>query len=317
MGHAVPPRRFVAFASGALVLLSPVGLAACAESHGPRPATRTATGTSHHARPSAPARDASPGATTGTVHTGPSPAQRRRAARAQIAKVVRSVPDGAAGVAAFDVTTGKSVTAGSQQRMWTASMYKLLVLETALREDGPLSGYQLDEATTMIEQSDNKAAYSLFLACGGNAGLEHTMHVLGMRHSVSDGPDPTFTELTPADALRMVRALVRPGIFTAAERHQALGLLRNVESDQRWGVSVVADPGTDFAIKNGWLAIDNDNGTGFDDDDRWVVTSVGIVTVHGHEVLIAAMTNHDDTESDGIDAVQRMAKAAVVLLGDS
>ena len=42
--------------------------------------------------------------------------------------------------------------------------------------------------------------------------------------------------------------------------------MRNVEADQRWGVGVAADPGTDFANKNGWLNIDDDNGL-------WAVTA--------------------------------------------
>jgi beta-lactamase class A len=311
------PRRGVAAVAAAGLLLSSAGLAACGNSTADPAATTTAPQPNASGGRPAPSGSNSKARAAARKRAAALAARRaRQAARADIARVVRSVPAGAAGVAALDVTTGTSVVAGSHQRMWTASMYKLLVLETLLREDGPLSGYQLDEAERMIEQSDNAAGWDLWLAGGSNSGLEQTMHDLGMRHSVADGPDPTFTELTPADALRMVRALVRPGVLSPAARRQAIDLMRHVESDQRWGVGVVADPGTDFANKNGWLAVDNGNGAGFDDDDRWIVTSVGIVTVSGHEVLMAAMTNHEDTEPDGIRAVQRLAKAAVVLLGD-
>lgn len=300
-------------AAAALLALSAIVTACGSASGGTATPVATDSPTSSSSSPT-PGGGSS---TTSSQHETALAAERaRRAARAEIAKVVHSVPDGAAGVAAMDITTGTSVVAGSRHRMWTASMYKLLVLETLLREDGPLSGGTYDEAVRMIEQSDNAAGWDLWLAGGSNGGLEQTMHALGMRHSVADGPDPTFTELTPADALKMVRALVRPGVLSAASRRQALGLMRNVEPDQRWGVGVVADPGTDFANKNGWLAVDNDNGPGFDDDDRWVVTSVGVVTVHGHTVLLAAMTNHNETEPDGIRAVQRLSQAAVVLLGD-
>lgn len=309
-------RWLVAVARSGLLLASLTGVAACSMSRVTPVAVRTAAGTAS-ASDRTPGHSGDPTSDAATQHRRLNDAARtRRAARAEIARVVRSVPEGAAGVAAFDVTTGRSVVAGQRTCLWTASMYKLLVLETLLREEGPLHGEQLDEATAMIEQSDNPVAYTLFLGGGGNAGLEQTMRALGMRDSIADGPDPTFTELTPADALRMERALVRPGLFSAAERRQAIDLMRHVEADQRWGVGVVADPGTDFANKNGWLAVDNDNGTGFDDDDRWIVTSVGIVTVHGHQVLIAAMTNHNESESDGIQAVQRLALAAVALLGD-
>ena len=76
----------------------------------------------------------------------------------------------------------------------------------------------------------------------------------------------------------------------------------NVEADQRWGVGVIADPGTTFANKNGWLAVDDDN-------ERWLVNSDGIVTVHGQQVLISVLTQHDASEAAGITLVQQLAQA--------
>jgi hypothetical protein len=48
------------------------------------------------------------------------------------------------------------------------------------------------------------------------------------------------------------------------------GLLRHVEADQRWGVPVVADPGSTVAVKNGCLAVDDDESLG-----SWAVNSAG------------------------------------------
>jgi len=236
-------------------------------------------------------------------------------ARTAIARVVAATPDGAAGVSAVDMSTGATVAGGSTAPIWTASMYKLLVLETLLRQDGPLTGDRLQQATIMIEQSDNTAGYALFEDAGGNAALQGMMHALGMRDASTDDQDPTFTRLTATDAVQMVRALVRPGVLSAASRAQALGLMRNVIPGQRWGVGVVADPGTRFANKNGWLSVDDDNSSGLDDDGRWIVTTVGIVTVHGHQVLLAAMSEHNASEDDGITNVETLSRAAVALLG--
>jgi beta-lactamase class A len=233
---------------------------------------------------------------------------------ASISRAIATVPDHAAGIVAEDLDTGARVSAGSTKPMWTASMYKLLVLETLLRENGPLSGSRLAQATQMIENSDNVAGWALWQDGGGNSGLRTTMHALGMTHSDADGTDPTFTQLTPADAVKLVGALVRPGPLSAAARRQAVGLMRNVESDQRWGVGAAADPGTDFANKNGWLSVDNDNPPGEDDDGRWVVTSVGVLTVHGHQVLMAAMSEHNPSEAAGIAVLETLAKDAAVLL---
>ena len=151
-------------------------------------------------------------------------------------------------------------------------------------------------------------------AAGGNSGLSATLRTLHMTHSVADGTDPTFTRVTASDALRLVRVLVGKGPLTAAARRQALTLMRNVEADQRWGVGVVADKGTDVASKNGWLSVDSSNPAGEDDGGRWVVDSVGIVRVHGQQVLMAAMSEHNASLADGIAIIQALAKDAAVLV---
>ena len=68
--------------------------------------------------------------------------------------------------------------------------------------------------------------------------------------------------------------------------------MRNVESDQRWGVGVTADAGTDFANKNGWLGVDDDNGL-------WLVNSTGVVTINGQQVLMVVLTQHDSDFQSG------------------
>jgi len=92
--------------------------------------------------------------------------------------------------------------------------------------------------------------------------------------------------------------------LTRASRHYAMSLMQSVDSDQRWGVPVVADKGTTAAVKDGWLAV-------ADDGDLWTVNSVGVVTVHGHTVLVAVMTQHEDSYSSGIARVETLAAATV------
>jgi hypothetical protein len=85
--------------------------------------------------------------------------------------------------------------------------------------------------------------------------------------------------------------------------------MRWVDADQRWGVGVVADQGTAFQNKNGWLSIDNNNGPGEVDDGLWAVNSIGIVTVHGQQVLLAVMTQHRPSLEAGETLVQALARA--------
>jgi hypothetical protein len=83
--------------------------------------------------------------------------------------------------------------------------------------------------------------------------------------------------------------------------------MSNVEADERWGVPAAADAHSTYAVKNGWLAID-------DDGDRWAVTSDGIVRVDGQRVLMSVMTQHDESMDDGVQLVQRLAHAAAAVL---
>jgi hypothetical protein len=111
-----------------------------------------------------------------------------------------------------------------------------------------------------------------------------------------------------SDGIAMLRALVSDGPLDGRSRRFVLHLMRNVEADQRWGVGVVADPGTTFANKNGWLRVDDDNGPGENDDERWLVNSVGIVRVAGQQLLISVFTEHNPDRDTGIRLVERLVR---------
>jgi beta-lactamase class A len=239
------------------------------------------------------------------------PVDERAQAVAASNAAVAGQPAGSVSVAALNVASGATYAAGSASGMWTASAYKLLVLETLLVkvQARGLTSAQQQLAEAMIEQSDNEAGYELFLQAGGRSALVATAASFGMAHTVPGRTDPTFTTTSGADYLVLLRNLVRTdGPLTAASRAYVIGLMSDVDSDQRWGVGVVADPGTTFANKNGWLAIDNENGPGEDDDGRWAVTSVGIVTVGGESLLMAVFTQHQSSMATGVALVQSLAK---------
>jgi beta-lactamase class A len=244
----------------------------------------------------------------------PSPAQARAAAEQRVSALIGSHPADAVSVAALDLTNGRRFTAGGRAGLWTASAYKLLVLEALLlSRQSPgstgLSSYEIGSATEMIENSDNPTGYQLFEDAGGNAALTATAQRLGMTHTVPGVSDPTFTTTSGADCLLLLRALVDPhGALNAASRSFALNLMANVEADQRWGVSVVADPGTTVYVKNGWLSVDNTNGPDEDDDGLWAVTSLGIVRCKGDQVLMAVLTRHNASFGGGVALVEQLSK---------
>lgn len=209
------------------------------------------------------------------------------------------------------MATGASFSAGATSGMWTASVYKLLVLETLLWQHEQshtfLSDDEAADAATMIENSDNTTGYELWEAAGGNAGEAAAISAFGMSHTAPGVTDPAFTTTSGPDALILLRNLVSTSSpLDAASRAYALSLLSQVESDQRWGVGVVADPGSTFYNKNGWLSVDNENSASEDDNGLWVTNSVGIVKVHGQQILMAVFTRHQP-EMD-VALVQQLAQ---------
>jgi len=286
-----------------LAAVTAVALAACTSSGGssrsPHP-TRAAQ-TSTHSTSASPSRQSSP---------APSPADIRAAARKQLRAVIAHQPKHGVSVAALDLTTGAKYATGTRSGMWTASVYKLFVLETLLwQQHGALGGSEADGAVPMIEQSDNAEGYELWEDADGNSGLAAAAKRFGMTHTQAIGTDPTFTRTSAPDLLKLVEVLVdKHGPLTAPAKKQALYLMRNVDRDERWGVSAAADRGSTFYLKNGWLSIDDSNGPGEDDGGRWAVNSVGIVTSHHHRLLLAVMTEHQPDFQTGVDLVEKLAR---------
>jgi hypothetical protein len=243
-----------------------------------------------------------------------SAAAAKAAAAARITSLIQSVPDRAAFVAALNTTTRAQYLTGSTAGNWTASCYKLVLVEILLlqhqQQGTSITDDEASDATAAIEHSDNMAGYQLWLDVGRNPGMQQAMPTLGLTHAVAEGSDPTFTKLTGPDTLALLDNLVDPrSPLDAESRSFTLGLMRAVEPDQRWGVGAAADPQTTFANKNGWLSIDNSNGPGESDDGRWVVNSFGIVTIAGHQVLLAVFTEHQASFAAGVKLVETLAKA--------
>jgi hypothetical protein len=304
-------RAVLALAASVAALLT---LTACANS--PAPVAQSATPTTAVAAVS-PTASATPSATVATstakAAAVPDAAQLGAQAQAAVQALIAGQPSGAVSVAITDTATGASFAAGATSGMWTASAYKLFVLETLLlrrQGSGGLTQSEQAEAVPMIEQSDNEDGYSLFEAAGGRSALTSAAKAFGMSNTVAGLTDPTFTTTSGLDYLALLRNLVvANGPLNATSQAYILNLMRHVESDQRWGVGVVADSGTTFANKNGWLSIDNENAQGEDDDGLWAVTSTGVVTVQGQQLLIAVFTQHQRSMAAGVSLVESLTKA--------
>jgi beta-lactamase class A len=230
-------------------------------------------------------------------------------ARAEVAALIAAAPAGGVSVAVRDVTTGRQYGTGAVRGMVEASVAKVQILETMLLQNrGPLTGDLDDSAREMIENSSNDAADDCFADLGGRDAFVGALPKLGL--SPEDTvPGPAYywglTTTSAAEQVTLLANLVEPDSpLTAPARQYMVGMMRRVESDQRWGVPAVADPGTVAANKNGWLAVD-------DDDDLWAVNSDGIVTVHRHQLLVSVLTQHNPDFATGIRRVSALVPALV------
>ena len=313
------PRRGAAIAGSVLIvggLVTVVVLAARGAPHRAADSTSPLS-TSAAAVPTTPA-PTTPAPTTATPTPAPTPKPTPTLAAAAsvnsaLRRLAARLPAGGVSVAALNMTTGARFSFGSGGGMRTGSVAKLFLLETVLlqHQDAgtPVSDDELALVTPMIENSDNKAEYSLFLDAGGRDALVDAFPRLGLNHSIPGYSDPALTATNATDGITSLQNLVRDRPLNAYSRSLALRLMRNVESDQRWGVSAVADPSSTVALKNGWLSVDNDNDASENDDGLWLVNSVGIVTVHGQQVLLSAFTQHGPDYASGVRLVEALVRA--------
>ncbi|QMU73779.1 hypothetical protein GXP74_13385 [Streptacidiphilus sp. P02-A3a] len=242
----------------------------------------------------------------------PAPATTTAAADAALSSAVAQA-NGAVSVAVTDLGTGQSLTYGGNGHAFaTASIVKVDILATLLlqaQDQGTtLTQTQLGLANTMIENSDNDSATALWNDIGQEGGLNAANQRFGLT-STAGGTEGNWglTTTTAADQLRLLRQVfTSDSLLSSTSRQYVQGLLGQVESDQRWGVSAAAS-GSDYAVKNGWLPR---SATGL-----WVINSIGQVQRNGQELLIAVVSDGNLSESAGISLVQSVAQAAAGSLG--
>jgi beta-lactamase class A len=227
--------------------------------------------------------------------------------------------DGDVSVAVENLGTGVAASYNVSDKYVTASIVKLDILCTLLYQ-AQLSGHSPSDsemalATTMIENSDNDAAQHLFEDEGGSPAITAANEVFGLtdtaveENSVDEaGYSWGDTTTTAVDQLQLLRLIfTTSSVLTASNRSYIKSLMSNVESDQRWGVSAVADDpspsGSDYMLKNGWLPRRVTN--------LWEINSVGEVQHDGQRYLVAVLSSNNKTMDSGISVVQQVAKAAV------
>lgn len=232
------------------------------------------------------------------------------AARAQVAAYLAQYGPHTA-FALLDLVTGDKILYRENSAFETASIVKVDILAALLWQDqrsgASLSPSQRELATRMITESDNDAATALWDQIGAASGLADANTAFGLT-ATSPGQDGWWgrTTTTAADQLRLLQVVTDPsGPLDSSSRSYLLGLMSQVESDQRWGVPGAAGArATGVYVKNGWM-------TRSAGDGDWVVNTIGRIVEPGHDRLIVVLSNSNATESSGITLVQHAADLAV------
>jgi hypothetical protein len=195
----------------------------------------------------------------------------------------------------------------------TASIVKVDILATLLRQrmdtDTLLSSRDEELAETMIEDSDNDSATSLWDEVGQNKAISTFDQLAGLTqtHPGTDGYWG-LTTTTAADQVQLLKAVALPGtVLDAPSRAYELGLMEDIASGENWGVSAGPTAETTVALKNGWLPL---KGNG-----DWQVNSIGAVDGNGRDYLVAVLTRGYATEQEGIDTIQGLSSLIWEQLG--
>jgi beta-lactamase class A len=312
----MPARAVLALAVACAVIA--VGVVVVLAVHGPssHPPRQSAAGDPAASSPAGHlnATTSAPMAKQATPSPRPKASQGRQDPFGTAAASLVSGRAGTVQAAVYDVRTGQAWQLGLSQPQAEASVVKLDVLETLLAERSQDGGTGLtaeDRSLTeqMIEDSDNRAATSLWNEVGGpsrirafnaKAGLTGTSPSPCVVCAGFPWPGWGLTTTTAADQVALLRQLIAPGpLLTSADRDYALSLMENVTPSQRWGVSGGVPAQVKVALKNGWLPL-----KGASD---WQINSVGWISGGDRDYLMAVLTTGNPSEQYGIDTIDRLA----------
>jgi len=217
-----------------------------------------------------------------------------------------STRSGSISIAVRDLRTGQEWLYEPGDRDQTASIIKVDILETLLRQaqraNAPLDDQTAAEVQGMIEASDDTDATELWNQVGASTGVGQYNASAGL--TATDLNTEGYwgeTTTSAADQIRLLEQLVGPGgeLSRRSKRYE-LSLMEHIEPDQAWGVSAGVPSGVTVALKNGWVPLTSDT--------DWEINSVGYIDGDGRDYLIAALTAHDSSQGYGIDTIQGISR---------
>ena len=251
--------------------------------------------------------------------------------------------EGVVQVALFNHRTGRfyALSTGPNKQL-TASVVKVDILAEWLHRyqrrrvriprQIPYSIKYLMER--MIESSDNAAATALFYFHGGCENLSRFNELFPLRATTVACQSRTYygwgnTTTTATDQVTLMKVLAygrRSDILGRDGQRYALGLMRSVDPDQRWGIScgpwetpcspptyAHPVPSVTVALKNGWKTLPTC--TKPIRSCPWQVNSTGFVHGQGRDYVLTVLTTRDPVGTGdqygfnyGVDTIQNVSE---------
>ena len=209
-------------------------------------------------------------------------------------------------VSVYDRDTGLFCIFNGPRHFDSASIVKAIILAALLRwhqeTKTSLSTWEKNEATLMIEQSDNDAATDLWDELG-MANLQHFLNLADMGETeLGQDGEWGLTQVTAHDEILLLKLLTASNsVLDAHSRAYQLGLMAKVTSWEAWGVTAGTPSDVTWHVKNGWLP----------DATGWHINSIGAFTGHGKDYMMAVLSvnaNDDDDEQYGINTIEDVAR---------
>ncbi|HEU5438518.1 MAG TPA: serine hydrolase [Ktedonobacterales bacterium] len=199
------------------------------------------------------------------------------------------------GAAVYDLTRHQYYTYNADNQYIMASSAKVPIMTTFLsmteRQGREPNANEMYLLTTMIENSNNDSAESLWLEVGGAPAVDRLMRSLKIPGLSPDyAGEWGYSTVSPLAMVRLLTALHEGTVLTAHDRALAFNLMSHIESDQQTGVGTTAPNGAHYWMKDGWVP---------GPDGRWAMNSSGIVTIGNETYIIAVYSHHKATLTEG------------------
>lgn len=224
--------------------------------------------------------------------------------KARVSDVESRYPGQAFAAYAYDTRTGCAYWMNPEERLRTASVFKVMVMAGTLLEaqndDRPLTSWERGQLEPMITESANSPVRALWRFFGGSPWFRRQADNFGLEQTnpVGDTGGVWGTTTTSAkDQADLIRQVLLGdwGPIEEPYRDEAWDLMTSVVSSQTWGITGGVPSDWTVAQKNGFAG--------------HIANSVGLVQEPGslHGYVIAVLTNWWSTWESGVPVVEEIA----------